>query len=204
MIEVKVINKSNNPLPAYAHAADAGCDLMADLSSLNKENFKGKNAYLGIEPEGNQFLVIRPGGTALVPVGLFTAIPEGYEVQVRPRSGLALKHSITVLNTPGTIDSQYRSEWGVILINHGLEPFIVKQGDRIAQAVLNKVEQIKWNQVESLDETERKGGFGSTGIDVIDSTVVEEPVVVNSESPKLTASEILEDTQSKSKKSSKK
>ena len=204
MIEVKVINKSNNPLPAYAHSGDAGCDLMADLSSLNKENFKGNNAYLATETNGDQFVAIRPGGTVLIPTGLFTAIPEGYEVQVRPRSGLALKHSITVLNTPGTIDSQYRSEWGVILINHGPELFIVHQGDRIAQAVLNKVEQIKWNQVESLDETERKGGFGSTGIDVIDSIVAGEPISVNSESPKLTASEILEDTQSKSKKYSKK
>lgn len=204
MIEVKVINKSNNPLPAYAHSGDAGCDLMADLSSLNKENFKGNNAYLATETNGDQFVAIRPGGTVLIPTGLFTAIPEGYEVQVRPRSGLALKHSITVLNTPGTIDSQYRSEWGVILINHGPELFIVHQGDRIAQAVLNKVEQIKWNQVESLDETERKGGFGSTGIDVIDSIVAGEPISVNSESPKLTASEILEDAQSKSKKSSKK
>ena len=204
MIEVKVINKSNNPLPAYAHSGDAGCDLMADLSSLNKENFKGNNAYLATETNGDQFVAIRPGGTVLIPTGLFTAIPEGYEVQVRPRSGLALKHSITVLNTPGTIDSQYRSEWGVILINHGPELFIVHQGDRIAQAVLNKVEQIKWNQVESLDKTERKGGFGSTGIDVIDSIVAGEPISVNSESPKLTASEILEDTQSKSKKYSKK
>lgn len=164
MIEVKVINKSNNPLPAYAHTADAGCDLMADLSSLNRENFKGNNAYLATETNGDQFVAIRPGGTALIPTGLFTAIPEGYEVQVRPRSGLALKHSITVLNTPGTIDSLYRSEWGVILVNHGPELFIVRQGDRVAQAVLNKVDQIKWNQVESLDETERKGGFGSTGV----------------------------------------
>ena len=204
MIEVKVINKSNNPLPAYAHIADAGCDLMADLSSLNRENFKGNNAYLATETNGDQFVAIRPGGTVLIPTGLFTAIPEGYEVQVRPRSGLALKHSITVLNTPGTIDSLYRSEWGVILINHGPELFIVHQGDRIAQAVLNKVEQIKWNQVESLDKTERKGGFGSTGIDAIDSIVAGEPISVNSESPKLTASEILEDAQSKSKKSSKK
>ena len=201
MIEVKVINKSNNPLPAYAHSGDAGCDLMADLSVLDKTTLKGKNVYLCTEPEGNQFLVIRPCGTALIPVGLFTAIPEGYEVQIRPRSGLALRNCVSVLNTPGTIDAGFRSEWGVILINHGSEPFIVHQGDRIAQAVLNKVEQIKWNQVESLDETERKGGFGSTGID---STVAGEPIPVNSESPKLTASEILEDTQSESKKSSKK
>lgn len=193
MIEVKVINKSNNPLPAYATSNSAGCDLMADLSSLNKENFKGKNAYLGIEPEGNQFLVIRPGGTALIPVGLFTAIPEGYEVQIRPRSGLALKHSISVLNTPGTIDSDYRSEWGVILINHGQEAFIVHQGDRIAQAVLNKVDQIKWNQVESLDETERKGGFGSTGVKTSKND--------SEEAPKVTAEEILGE---KNKKSSKK
>lgn len=193
MIEVKVINKSNNPLPAYATSNSAGCDLVADLSSLNKDSLKGKNVYLGIEPEGNQFLVIRPGGTALVPVGLFTAIPEGYEVQIRPRSGLALKHSISVLNTPGTIDADYRSEWGVILINHGQEAFIVHQGDRIAQAVLNKVDQIKWNQVESLDETERKGGFGSTGVKTSKND--------SEEAPKVTAEEILGE---KNKKSSKK
>ena len=193
MIEVKVINKSNNPLPAYAHTADAGCDLMADLTSLDKFSLKGKNVYLGVEPEGNQFLVIRPGGTALVPVGLFTAIPEGYEVQIRPRSGLALRNCVSVLNTPGTIDAGFRSEWGVILINHGSEPFIVHQGDRIAQAVLNKVEQIKWNQVESLDETERKGGFGSTGVKASKDD--------SEETPKVTAEEILGE---KSKKSSKK
>ena len=107
---------------------------------------------------------ILPGGRALIPTEIYTAIPMGYEVQVRPRSGLALKHGITVLNTPGTIDADYRNGWGVILMNLGQEPFMVKQGDRIAQGVLAKVEQIEWEEVEELDSTERGlGGFGHTG-----------------------------------------
>lgn len=198
MIEVKVINKSNNPLPAYATSGSAGCDLMADLSDIiNSKSVVGNNVFISKD----NTVVIRPGGRALIPTNLFTAIPEGYEVQVRSRSGLAINKGVFVLNSPGCIDFDYRGNWGVILANFGTENFEIKQGDRIAQAILVKYEQIKWNQVKSLDETERKGGFGHTGIDVIDSTVVEEPVVANPESPKLTADEILGN---KSKKSSKK
>ena len=129
------------PLPAYATQGSAGVDLRAS------------------EP-----CVIPPGGRALVPTGLRIALPEGYEAQVRPRSGLALKHGVTLLNSPGTIDSDYRGEIGVILINLGQEPFSIQPGDRIAQMVFAPVTRGVWDEVETLDETERgAGGFGSTG-----------------------------------------
>ncbi|MBQ9526088.1 MAG: dUTP diphosphatase [Fretibacterium sp.] len=129
------------PLPAYATQGSAGVDLRAS------------------EP-----CVIPPGGRALVPTGLRIALPEGYEAQVRPRSGLALKHGVTLLNSPGTIDSDYRGEIGVILINLGQEPFSIQPGDRIAQRVFAPVTRGVWDEVETLDETERgAGGFGSTG-----------------------------------------
>lgn len=163
MIDVNIVYNSENELPKYQTPGSAGCDLMAELSKLTSENFKGNNAYLDHTTDGLE-VVIRPGGTALIPTGMFTNIPEGYEVQVRSRSGLALKNSVLVSNSPGTIDSDYTSEWGVILINLGNKLFRIKQGDRIAQAVLNKVEQINWKVVDSLEETERKGGFGSTGV----------------------------------------
>lgn len=162
MINVNIVYKSTNELPKYQTPGSAGCDLMAELSNLTTENFKGYNSYLDFTTDGTE-VVIRPGGRALIPTGIFTAIPEGYEVKVRPRSGLALKYGVTVLNSPGTVDADYRGEWGVILVNNGNLLFRVKQGDRIAQAVLGKVEQINWNVVDSLEETERKGGFGSTG-----------------------------------------
>lgn len=165
MIDVNIVYNSNNELPKYQTPGSAGCDLMAELSKISLETFKGYNSFLEREDDGTISIVIRPGGTALIPTGIFTAIPEGYEVQVRPRSGLALKHSVSITNSPGTIDADYRSEWGVILINHGDKNFKVKQGDRIAQAVLSKVEQINWKVVNSLEKTERKGGFGSTGIE---------------------------------------
>ena len=108
---------------------------------------------------------INPGGRALIPTELYCAIPEGYEIQVRPRSGLALKHGITVLNTPGTVDSGYRNSIGVILINQGTEPFEVRQGDRIAQFVLNKYEEIEWVPTDNLEESERGlTGFGDSGV----------------------------------------
>ena len=129
------------PLPAYATQGSAGVDLRAS------------------EP-----CVIPPGGRALVPTGLRIALPEGYEAQVRPRSGLALKHGVTLLNSPGTIDSDYRGEIGVILINLGQEPFSIQPGDRIAQMVFAPVTRGVWDEVDVLDETERgSGGFGSTG-----------------------------------------
>ena len=129
------------PLPEYATPASAGVDLRA-----------------------SEARVIPPGGRALVPTGLRIALPEGYEAQVRPRSGLALKHGVTLPNSPGTIDADYRGEIGVILMNLGQEPFVVEPGDRIAQMVVAPVARVAWSEAEALDATERgAGGFGSTG-----------------------------------------
>lgn len=142
-MKVKVVNISENNLPVYETPASAGLDLKAAIT----------------EP-----IIIKAHDRALIPTGLKMAIPEGYECQIRPRSGLALKKGITVLNTPGTIDADFRQEVGVILMNHSDERFEVNPGDRIAQAVFNKFEHIEWEEVEELEETERKGGFGSTGV----------------------------------------
>ncbi|KDA02405.1 dUTP diphosphatase [Hyphomonas oceanitis] len=132
-------------LPAYETAGSAGMDVRAAL------------------PEAEP-MVLAPGARAMVPTGLSVAIPEGYEIQVRPRSGLAAKHGLTCLNTPGTIDSDYRGEIKVILINLGAEPFTIARGERIAQLVLAPVTQLGWAKVDTLDETSRgTGGFGSTG-----------------------------------------
>lgn len=141
--EVKVINRSHHPLPAYATELSAGLDLRAKLDMP---------------------ITLQPMERALVPTGLYMALPEGYEAQVRPRSGLALKKGVTVLNSPGTIDADYRGEVCVILINLSTEPFVVNDGERIAQLVLAKCEQLAWAEVEALDETQRgEGGFGHTG-----------------------------------------
>lgn len=132
------------PLPSYATEGAAGIDLHAAVPAP---------------------LIIEPGKVALVPTGIRVAVPEGYELQIRPRSGLALKHGITVLNSPGTIDADYRGTVGVILINLGNKPFTVNRGDRIAQAVLCRVERIEWEVADTLSETVRgSGGFGHTGI----------------------------------------
>lgn len=133
------------PLPSYESAHAAGMDLRAAV----------------LEP-----LRLEPGKRALVPTGIAIALPDGYEAQVRPRSGLALKHGVSVLNAPGTIDADYRGEVGVILINHGEEPFDINRGERIAQLVITPVSQGMWVEVETLDETSRgAGGFGSSGKD---------------------------------------
>ena len=130
--------------PSYESLGSAGADVRAHVSAP---------------------VVIAPGRSALVPTGLFLEIPKGYEIQVRPRSGLALRRSITVLNTPGTIDSDYRGEVGIVLINHSDSPFTVNDGDRIAQLVLARVEQASFVEVDSLGTTGRgSGGFGSTGV----------------------------------------
>ena len=130
-------------MPQYETKASAGVDLRANIS---------------------ESLTFQPFERHLVKTGLFLEIPEGYEAQVRPRSGLALKHGVTVLNSPGTIDADYRGEIGIILINLSQEPFVVEDGDRIAQLVFAKVKQAKWKETEELSETDRgKGGFGSTG-----------------------------------------
>ena len=163
MIKVQIIKNTLNDLPKYETIESAGCDLRADLWALNEKFLFGAQIVRKLD-NTISYVQILPGGRALIPTELYTAIPMGYEVQVRPRSGLALKYGITVLNTPGTIDSDFRNGWGVILMNQGTEPFEVRQGDRIAQAVLAKVERIEWEEVEELDSTERGlGGFGHTG-----------------------------------------
>lgn len=163
-MNVNVIKSTLNELPRYETPESAGCDLRADLWTI-KEKFLFDSAIVRNMDGAIDWIVIKPGGRALIPTGLQIALPVGYEAHVRPRSGLALKNGITVLNSPGTIDSDYRGDIGVILINHGTEPFVVRQGDRIAQLVVCKVEQIVWNPVDSLDETDRgAGGFGSTKI----------------------------------------
>ena len=142
-VNVKVINKSEHDLPKYETHASAGCDVRSTLN-----------------------VALLPGQRLAVGTGLFVEIPKGYEIQVRPRSGLAYKQGLTVLNSPGTIDSDYRGEIGVILINHGSAPVKLDKGERIGQLVLNKVEQIEWEENLELQETERgEGGFGSTGTD---------------------------------------
>ena len=144
-MKVKVINLNpNNSLPKYETPDSAGMDLRANI---------------------NTEWTIDPGERILIPTGLKMAIPSGYECQIRPRSGLALKKGITVLNTPGTIDASFRGEVGVIIINHSNDTFIINPGDRIAQAVFNKVEYVELEEVDELDETERgEGGFGHTGV----------------------------------------
>ena len=133
------------PLPIYETTGSAGMDLRAAVAE-------------------DAPLTLAPGARTLVPTGFSIGLPEGYEAQVRPRSGLALKHGVTCLNTPGTIDSDYRGEVGVILINHSQESFVVKRGERIAQMIVSPVVQSSWIEVETLDETARgAGGFGSTG-----------------------------------------
>ena len=163
-MQIPVINKSNNELPAYANPGDAGMDLRADLRTIQEKFLFGVDIIYN-EDHTIREIIILPNGRALIPTELYTAIPLGYEVQIRPRSGLALKYGITVLNTPGTIDSGYRNGWGVILKNEGSENFRIKQGDRIAQAVLSKIETIEWLPTENLDETVRGlTGFGDSGI----------------------------------------
>ena len=144
MLKIKVVNRGHQQLPAYATPQSAGMDLRANLD----------------EP-----LTLHPFERKLVKTGLFIALPEGYEAQVRPRSGLALKHGITVLNTPGTIDADYRGEVGVLLINLSQEDFVIEDGERIAQMVIARHEQGEFVVVEELDETERgAGGYGHTGV----------------------------------------
>jgi dUTP pyrophosphatase len=142
-IDVKIINRSNHKLPEYKTSASAGMDLRANISAP---------------------LTLQPLERSLVKTGLFIELPVGYEAQVRPRSGLAAKHGLTVLNTPGTIDADYRGEIGVILVNLSNEAFTLEDGERIAQLVVAKHERINWTAAEELSETSRgAGGFGSTG-----------------------------------------
>jgi len=142
-MKIKIVNKSKHPLPAYSTPASAGMDLRANIDSD---------------------IVLKPLDRALVKTGLFLEIPEGYEAQIRPRSGLAINKGITVLNSPGTIDADYRGEVGIILVNLSNEEFVIKDGERICQMIISKHEQAEWLAVEVLMETERgAGGFGHTG-----------------------------------------
>ncbi len=142
-MEVKIVNKSNNELPAYSTQMSAGMDVRAFLSKP---------------------VVLKALERKLIPTGLYVEIPEGYEAQIRPRSGLALKKGITVLNSPGTIDADYRGEVGIILINLSNEDFVIESGERICQMIIAPHETVQWNLVEKLEETTRgEGGFGHTG-----------------------------------------
>ncbi|MBM71780.1 MAG: dUTP diphosphatase [Crocinitomicaceae bacterium] len=143
-LEVTVVNGSNHALPQYSTEHSAGLDLRASLEEA---------------------ITLAPGEHRLISTGLKIALPQGTEAQVRPRSGLAYKHGITVLNSPGTIDADYRGDVGVILINHGKTPFIIEDGERIAQLVIARYVQLKWKPTDDLSETDRgAGGFGSTGV----------------------------------------
>ena len=165
---IAVINKSNNNLPKYETTGSSGVDVRADFSNVSVSNpikvWGDAEIIFAGDKHEKTLLRLDPGARALIPTGIFTAIPEGYEIQVRPRSGLALKKGLTVLNTPGTVDASYRNEIGIILINHGLETVWIEDGERIAQFVLAKVDTIEWDVVNFLDETDRTGGFGSTGV----------------------------------------
>lgn len=142
-MQIRIVNQSKHPLPGYQTENSAGVDLRANLS----------------DP-----LCIRPMQRILVPTGLFIELPEGYEAQIRPRSGLALKHGVTVLNSPGTIDADYRGEIGIILINLSDTDFIINDGERICQMIISKYEKVSFELVEKLNETQRGGGgFGHTG-----------------------------------------
>lgn len=142
-MKVNIINKSAYALPQYETPQSAGLDIRANIT---------------------ESVTLNPLARALVPTGLFVELPEGYEMQIRPRSGLAAKHGVTVLNAPGTVDADYRGEIKVILVNLSTEPFTIEPGERIAQMVVTRYEQIEWQPVEELSETQRSaGGFGSTG-----------------------------------------
>ena len=143
LIAIRIVNKSKHPLPSYATEHSAGMDLRANLDAS---------------------IILAPGQRALIPTGLFLELPEGTEAQVRPRSGLAFKHGVTVLNSPGTIDADYRGEVGVLLINHGQENFEVKDGERVAQLVIATYIRVSFAEVDDLRASERgAGGFGHTG-----------------------------------------
>ena len=142
-MKIRIVNKSRHSLPEYSTGFSAGMDLRANL---------------------DKDIVLNPGKRMLLPTGLFVELPRNYEAQIRPRSGLALKNGITVLNTPGTIDSDYRGEVGILLINLSEEPFVIRDGERICQMVIKRHETIEWEETDQLNDTERgKGGFGHTG-----------------------------------------
>lgn len=143
-VKVSIINRSHHATPSYSTPQSAGMDIRANLDAP---------------------ITLQPGERRLIPTGLFIALPEGYEAQIRPRSGLAIKHGITVLNSPGTIDADYRGEVGIILINHSDKAFVIEDGERVGQMVVARYSRVEWNETDTLDDTERgAGGFGHTGV----------------------------------------
>lgn len=193
-MKVSIINKSRHQLPKYETSLSAGMDLCGDFSRIELVNGKPKKFFFDadvvaiglaedpdapfvLDKDGNlldekiptvqvaSVIEIKPGGRCLIPTGLFIALPKGYEAQIRPRSGLALKQGLTVLNSPGTIDADYRGEIGIVLVNTSNQPVRIKDGERIAQMVIAKHETVEWETVEELPSTERgEGGFGHTGV----------------------------------------
>lgn len=167
---IEIVNKSPNILPEYSTKDSAGMDLRADFSRIKLENTKPLGLFFDADSvciidNKMRTLEIKPGGRALIPTGLHIALPAGFEAQVRPRSGMAINQGITVLNTPGTIDADYRGEIGVILLNTSKESVRINQNDRIAQLVINRYSRAIWNLVDELGNTERgEGGFGHTGV----------------------------------------
>lgn len=169
-MKVQIYNNSHNANPKYESKQSAGMDLRADFSRVSPENLikiygDGGIIFAG---EGHPLTMLRlePGSRAIIPTGIYTAIPEGYEVQLRPRSGLAIKKGLSLSNAVGTIDSDYRSEWGIPVINLGFETIWIEDGERIAQAILNKVERIDWEVVKSISDLQgedRGGGWGHSG-----------------------------------------
>ena len=171
IMKVQIFNDSRNDLPKYETELAAGLDVRADFSHNALDNpvkaFGPAQFVPANEVQKTSCLYLDPGSRALIPTGLYVAIPEGYEIQVRPRSGLALKEGISMVNCIGTIDADYRGNIGIIIINHGLKPVCIEDGERIGQLILNKVEHIDWDEVfrkEDLGSTARgEGGFNSTG-----------------------------------------
>lgn len=167
-MKVQVVKTTQNELPKYETPASAGMDIRVDFSKTSPDNpiktWGEVELLFAGEAYKKTLLKLSPGSRALLPTGIFTAIPPGFEVQLRPRSGLAIKHGLNLINGLGTIDADYRAEWMVPITNQGLESVWIEDGERICQAVLNKVEQIEWEEVQILNESERHGGFGSTGV----------------------------------------
>lgn len=166
-MKVNIKNISNNPLPKYENPGDAGADIRADFSRVSPTNpiklFGDGEILFPNDVQKKTLLRLDPGARALIPTGIFTNFPVGYEIQIRPRSGLALKKGLSVINTPGTIDCLYRQEYGVILINLSQEAQWIEDGERIAQMVAHKVETMEFTKVDDVDNgLDRGGGFGST------------------------------------------
>ena len=170
MEKVQIYNISNNSNPQYSNPTDAGADVRADFSRISPDKpikiyGEGEIIFAG-DGHPTTMLRLEPRSRAIIPTGIYTAIPEGYEVQLRPRSGLAIKKGLNLINRIGTIDASYKNEWGIPVTNQGFETIWIEDGERIAQAVLNKIEHINWESVSNLSELSgdnRGGGFGHTG-----------------------------------------